>query len=63
MIVANLLNHVDGFKMEFYDRNDMSKTPIDYDRMNGYDYKNFAYRKVYMIYPTNEMNKIKVSLY
>ena len=65
MIVANLLNHVDGngIKLNFYDRNDMSKTPIDYDKMNGYDYKDFAHRKVYMIYATDKPNELNVSLY
>ena len=63
MIVAHLLNRISGIKLKFYDRNDISKTTIDYDKMNGFDYKEFAYRKVYMIYFNEETTELEVALY
>ena len=63
MIVAHLLNRISGIKIKFYDRNDMSKTTIDYDRMNGFDYKEFAHRKVYMVFFNEETIELEVALY
>ena len=63
MIVAHLLNRISGIKIKFYDRNDMSKTSIDYDRMNSFDYKIFAHRKVYMIYFNKKTLELEVALY
>ena len=63
MIVAHLLNRISGIKLKFYNRNDMSKTSIDYDRMNCFDYKEFAHRKVYMIYFNEKTLELEVALY
>lgn len=63
MIVANLLNRISGIKLKFYDRNDMSKTSIDYDIMNGFDYKEFCHRKVYVVFFNKETSELEVALY
>ena len=63
MIVAHLLTRISGIKLKFYDRNDMSRTFINYDRMNGFDYKEFVHRKVYMVFFNEETTELEVALY
>lgn len=64
MIVANLLNYADenGIKLNFYDRNNMFNTPINYNKMNEYNYKDFVYRKIYMIHATDKADEFDVLL-
>ena len=62
--IQNALSFINQIYKDLIVTNKKEKYPsIDYDRMNGFDYKEFAHRKVYMVFFNEETTELEVALY